>query len=207
MRKGSGRQTGKGGRSRGGGLGHDDFVLWKAFTRDIEPLEEPDWAALEVLVDQDAAQQKKMRTPTHTQKNAGLDRPSTPIGKVAQTEDGGSPQLDARTDARLRRGQMPIEARIDLHGNTQDEAHRRLNEFVLRAQSQGKRCVLVITGKGSSRGGLRDGEANVGILRQKLPLWLSMAPLRGLVLKCYPAVQRDGGTGAWYLYLKRTRDY
>jgi DNA-nicking Smr family endonuclease len=74
-----------------------------------------------------------------------------------------------------------------------------LNEFVVNAQAGGKRCVLVITGKGLSRG--------VGVLRQKLPQWIAMPPLRGLVLKSYPAVQRDGGTGAWYLYLKRDRGY
>lgn len=202
MRKGSGRHTGKGGKMQGG-IGRDDFQLWKDFTRDIEPLEEPDWATMESLV-RDAAQQSP-------EMEAALPlehKQSAPLSPADKTQASiAPPQLDGRTDARLRRGQMPIEARIDLHGNTQDEAHGRLNDFVLRAQSQGKRCVLVITGKGSSRRMTEYGEERSGVLRQKLPLWLSMAPLRGLVLKCYPAVQRDGGTGAWYLYLKRNRDY
>lgn len=200
MRKGSGRHSGKGGRTPGG-IGREDFQLWKEFTRDIDPLEEPDWAAMEALLP-DAVQQNTGRVKS----TPSGDKASPPrtTGAV-QKQAAGPAQLDGRTDARLRRGQMPIDARIDLHGNTQDEAHRRLNDFILRAQSQDKRCVLVITGKGSSRGS--DGEMMTGVLRQKLPLWLSMAPLRGLVLKCYPAVQRDGGTGAWYLYLKRNRDY
>lgn len=200
MRKGSGQHSGKG-AGRRGGIGHEDFQLWKEFTRDIEPLEEPDWAAMEALLS-DAVQQNAARSVSPPSADT-VQRPKTPDNKPQQA--AGPAQLDERTDARLRRGQMPIEARIDLHGNTQDEAHRRLNDFVLRAQSQDKRCVLVITGKGSSRGS--EGEMMTGVLRQKLPLWLSMAPLRGLVLKCYPAVQRDGGTGAWYLYLKRNRDY
>lgn len=100
---------------------------------------------------------------------------------------------------------MPIEARLDLHGMTQEQAHTRLVDFITRAHAAGKRCILVITGKGLSRG--HGEETSTGVLRQKLPLWLSMPPLRSLVLKSYPAIQRDGGTGAWYLYLKRTRDY
>lgn len=186
---------GDGGR---GGLGREDFLLWKAFTRDIDPLEEPDWADWDEMAAPAAPQQNRGETILPT-KAAPPSKQTDPSAAVQ------APQLDARTDARLRRGQMPVEARLDLHGFTQDAAHRRLNEFVVQAQSAGKRCVLVITGKGLSRG--KDDEYAIGILRQKLPLWISMPPLRGLVLKTYPAIQRDGGTGAWYLYLKRDRDY
>ncbi len=206
MGKGSGKPSdGRGAGGRGGGLDHADFLLWKEFTRDIDPLEEPDWEALERDVHA-APQQKKTENVAPSDVSLA---PTVPLPQSQTTPlKDYIPQLDARTDARLRRGQMPIEGKLDLHGCTQDEAHRRLNEFVIGAQSRGKRCVLVITGKGLSRGGgLNDAERTTGILRQKLPLWLSIAPLRGLVLKAYPAVQRDGGTGACYLYLKRNRDY
>ena len=116
-----------------------------------------------------------------------------------------SPPDDLSGQRRIRRGQNEIDARIDLHGHTQDTAHREVVDFILRQARLGARCVLVITGKGLSRGD-RD-EHSIGILRQKLPLWISLPPLRGIVLKTYPAIQRDGGTGAWYLYLKRQRDY
>ena len=201
MGKGSGRHSGDSGDGRGG-LGHEDFLLWKAFTHDIDPLEEPDWEAAEAATH--TAPQQKQTGKTIVEKlfaplvkRAAVTVSTPPPEQVAQ--------LDARTEARLKRGQMPVEARLDLHGCTQEQAHYKLNEFVTSAQSRGKRCVLVITGKGSSR---RDhDDYTVGILRQKLPLWISMPPLRGIVLKAYPAVQRDGGTGAWYLYLKRQRDY
>lgn len=200
MGKGSGKHSGNDGDGKGA-LGREDFQLWKDFTHDIEPLEEPDWETQERLL-RAAPQQKKTQvatvetTPTQRTAEKQTVQPSLPEQ---------APQLDARTEARLRRGQMPVEARLDLHGCTQDEAHRKLNEFVTGAQARGKRCVLVITGKGLSRG--KDDERTIGVLRQKLPLWISMPPLRAIVLKSYPAAARDGGTGAWYLYLKRNRDY
>lgn len=181
-------------------LGREDFQLWKDFTHDIEPLEEPDWEAQEPQI-LTAPQQKKTDAPP-----VEIVQPRRPVERQsAKSSPEQAPQLDARTEARLRRGQMPVEARLDLHGCTQDEAHRKLNEFVVGAQARGKRCVLVITGKGLSRG--QDDERTIGILRQKLPMWISMPPLRAIVLKSYPAAIRDGGTGAWYLYLKRNRDY
>lgn len=198
----SGRNSGKGDKGSGGEIGREDFLLWKEFTHDIEPLEEPDWEAIERLV-ADAPQREQ---PSGTTGGVTRQEKAGPLAVYGAVPPAAQPlQLDGRTEARLRRGQMPIEARLDLHGYTQDEAHRRLNDFVVRAQSEGKRCVLVITGKGTSRTGLSSDEFPVGILRQRLPLWLSMPPLRTLVLKSFPAVQRDGGTGAWYLYLRRSR--
>ena len=105
---------------------------------------------------------------------------------------------------------MPIDGRIDLHGRNQEQAHRLLEEFVLSSHARGKRCLLVITGKG--KGGLTAQEAYAhdlqpGILKQKVPQWLSMPPLGSIILKTYPAVPRDGGGGALYVYLKRAREH
>jgi len=64
--------------------------------------------------------------------------------------------------ADLRRGRAEPEARIDLHGMTHDGAYRALIGFLRKAQSDDKRVVLVVTGKG-------------GVLREALPLWLGQA--------------------------------
>lgn len=101
---------------------------------------------------------------------------------------------------------MPIEATLDLHGMTQSAAHIRLEEFILRAYHMDKRCVLVITGKGSRQG--HDGyilseRSEKGVLRSRLPDWLGQAPLSGIVLKCVAAHPKHGGGGAFYIYLKR----
>jgi DNA-nicking Smr family endonuclease len=112
---------------------------------------------------------------------------------------GAAPGLDKRTAQRLRRGRLPIEGRIDLHGMTQAEAQANLVRFITAQAAKGRRCVLVITGKG-----LRG--AGVGVLRAELPRWLNEPALRPLVLSFTPAQPRDGGGGAFYVYLRKARE-
>ncbi len=121
-----------------------------------------------------------------------------PGGSSAPLAAGKSGDVDARTLDRLRRGQLRPQGRLDLHGMTQQEAHRALARFIPDAQSSGKRCVVVITGKGSvSSGG--------GVLRRALPGWLNAPALRPAVLAFAEAAPRDGGAGAVYVLLKRNR--
>ena len=95
---------------------------------------------------------------------------------------------------RLIRERDPIAAIIDLHNMTQDVARAALTGFVLRAQAQGERAVLVITGKGA----LGDG-----VLRRRVPEWLADPPLRGAVAGVSEAHRRHGGEGALYVALRR----
>ena len=121
---------------------------------------------------------------------------------------GAASGIDRRTAQRLVRGQMRVEDRIDLHGMTQEEARRALDRFLTSAASDGKRCVLVITGKGSARtddaGIMPDRE--IGILRRSLPRWLALPDLRDLVVAYHNAKPKDGGEGAFYVLLRRRRD-
>ncbi|MDZ5647018.1 Smr/MutS family protein [Nitrospirillum sp. BR 11828] len=117
---------------------------------------------------------------------------------------GARAGLDRRTDDRLRRGQLDIDGRLDLHGMTQAEAHGALNAFVARAHREGRRTLLIITGKGS--GGAHLGtDREKGILRVAVPRWLAEAPLRPLVLAIRHAQPQHGGGGALYVLLKRQR--
>jgi DNA-nicking Smr family endonuclease len=112
-------------------------------------------------------------------------------------------QMDARTHARMTRGKMAPEARIDLHGMTLAEAHPELIRFVLNAQGDGMRLVLVITGKGKDRDDGLPIPRRVGALRHQVPQWLRLPPLGPAVLQVTPAHQRHGGDGALYVYLRR----
>ena len=104
--------------------------------------------------------------------------------------------VDARTMDRLRRGQLRPQARLDLHGMTQDRALEALRGFILDARRADKRCVIVITGKGGvSTGG--------GVLRRETPRWLNLPPIRAAVLGYAEAQPKDGGSGAIYVLLKR----
>ena len=180
------RASGKGGKSGAGKADTEGPDLWKAYTRDISPMPG-----------------KKIPGNAPAAKKAGAKPASQTaqapiIPSVKPMPEKQAPQLDARTEQRLRRGQLPIDGTLDLHGLTQAGAHEKLDGFIKRAYARKKRCLLVITGK---------GRAGPGVLKQKLPQWLSMPPLQDIILKIYPAAQEHGGTGAWYVYLKRQRDY
>ena len=101
-----------------------------------------------------------------------------------------APAIGGHADAHLRRGRLDPEARLDLHGTTQASAYRALLRFLVDAQAGGKSLVLVITGKG-------------GVLRTRLPLWLGQAELRPLVVGMSEANVRHGGSGAFYVALRK----
>lgn len=110
---------------------------------------------------------------------------------------GHMPNIDRRTSDRLKRGEMAIDGRIDLHGLTQEAAHVALNGFIARSYAMGRRCVLVITGKGRREG--------AGVLRSAVPRWLNEPRLRPAILAFTHARPQDGGEGALYVLLKRQR--
>lgn len=112
---------------------------------------------------------------------------------------GAAPEpLDRKTVTRLARGTLGLDGRLDLHGLTQEEAHRILQLFLSEAQANGGRMVLVITGKGG-------GPDDRGVLRRSVPHWLSSPRFRGLVSGFDQAHRSHGGSGALYVRVKRAR--
>jgi DNA-nicking Smr family endonuclease len=105
-------------------------------------------------------------------------------------------EIDRAAAERLKRGSRPIEARLDLHGMTQAEAHRALGEFVRAASASGRRSLLVITGRGADR---------PGVLKSAVPRWLEEGELRHHILAVAAAQPRHGGAGALYVLLRRRR--
>ncbi len=114
-------------------------------------------------------------------------------------------QMDARKHAKMTRGKLEPEARIDLHGMTLAEAHPELIRFILNAQSAGLRLVLVITGKGKPGPDHGPIPTRTGVLRHQVPHWLHMAPLGPAILQVTEAHLKHGGGGAYYVYLRRGR--
>ena len=114
-------------------------------------------------------------------------------------------QMDSKAFTRLKRGKLKPEARIDLHGMTLEQAHPALMGFILRAQRQGRRLVLVITGKGRDRDEGGPIPVRAGVLRHAVPGWLAAPPLGQVVLQVAPAHLRHGGGGAFYVYLRRPK--
>lgn len=112
-------------------------------------------------------------------------------------------QMDAKLHGRMVRGKVTPEARIDLHGMTLAEAHPELIRFILRAQSEGIRLALVITGKGKRGDDSGPIPQRMGALRHQVPQWLRMPPLSHAVLQVSEAHLKHGGSGAYYVYLRR----
>jgi DNA-nicking Smr family endonuclease len=172
----------------------EERALWRAAVQGVAPLPKRSAAS--------EGDPPTVAEPPPKASNARLARrvvPRPPAAKQPDLAPGVAPGLDRRNAERLRRGERKIEARLDLHGMTQDEAHRALNAFLDRAEHAGWRCVLVITGKG------RPGSSAAGVLRAAVPRWLNEAPNRARLLAIAAAQPKHGGAGAIYLLLRRRR--
>jgi DNA-nicking Smr family endonuclease len=113
--------------------------------------------------------------------------------------------FDRKAARRLRQGQIEIEARIDLHGLRQHEAHGALRRFLLSCFARGFRWVLVITGKGGPQRPRDDDGWSAperGVLRKSVPQWLAEPELRSVVVSFTPAAIPHGGEGALYVQLR-----
>lgn len=122
-----------------------------------------------------------------------------------------APQMDKRLKQRFQRGELPVEARLDLHGLTLANAERALSRLIRDAVAQQKRCLLVITGKGlrgTGEPGLQQAMSHQGrgVLRAWLPEYLKRGPWRDEILGVTPARQEMGGAGAFYVLLRRQRE-
>jgi DNA-nicking Smr family endonuclease len=113
--------------------------------------------------------------------------------------------LERRQARRLRSGQVEIEARLDLHGMRQSDAHAALRRFLLACHARGVRWALVITGKGATARGGASGEHERGVLRRNVPRWLAEPELRAIVISYTAAAAPHGGEGALYVQLRRRR--
>lgn len=114
-------------------------------------------------------------------------------------------RMDRKSFAQLKRGKIRPDARIDLHGLTLARAHPALNRFILDAHAKGRRLVLVITGKGKAKDDAGPIPVRRGVLKHQVPHWLSTPPLSHVVLQVSEAHLKHGGSGAYYVYLRRSR--
>ena len=100
--------------------------------------------------------------------------------------------IDRSTAEKFRKGKYPLDATLDLHGMSRQQAHMALSGFVQGHYAMGSRCLLVVTGKGS-------------VLRELLPGWLDEPGLRAVVLALVVAARQHGGSGAYSILLRRKR--
>lgn len=186
-------------RVKGPGAAPEDDALWAMVTRDVKPLPVRE-ARIDHPVPDPAALPPKTKPAPRSYRTTPLPEPAAMTPAAArELRHGAAPGLDRRTQTNMRRGKMAVEGRLDLHGMTQAVAHDELIGFITRAYGQGKRCVLVITGKGTRDTG------EIGVLRQAVPGWLNAPPLKGLIHAFDHAARPHGGQGALYILLKRNK--
>lgn len=175
-----------------------DSDLWRAVTANVKPIaREPAPPAGKEPAKPEPGDKPAAREKARP---AVRPRPAAPPSGPAQPalEHGVAAGLDRRSLERLRRGRMEIEAELDLHGHTQATAYHTLAAFIRDHAGAGRRCVIVITGKGSTREG-------GGVLKSAVPDWLNEPELREHVLAFSHARPNDGGEGALYVLLRRKR--
>jgi DNA-nicking Smr family endonuclease len=163
----------------------DERALWREAMRGVTPLHATAGALAPVVPPRD-----EVVPPQTIPRERGRAKPRD--GSKATAIPAPKLDLDRRSAQRLKRGQMAIEARLDLHGLTQDEAHRALDRFIARAVVAKQRNLLVITGKS-------------GVLHGAVPLWLAQGANRARILALARAQAAHGGAGALYVLLRRQR--
>lgn len=174
----------------------EDLQLWRHVTRGIKPLKPETLPRDDVTWAKPKEQAPPSRGVLQASTSAKAISPTKPV--MTELSHGDLQAMDKRRAQRLRRGRLPIEARLDLHGLNQSDAHFALQRFVRQSAAVGRRCILVITGKGGRF-------AESGVLRRQVPLWLNQADLRDKVLGFEHARPEHGGEGALYLLLRRPR--
>jgi DNA-nicking Smr family endonuclease len=173
---------------RAGQLSDEDRIIWAKVARTAKPLKGKAALREELAIEADPLEEL---LSTAAEPVVVAPPPSPP-----RRERAPAHHFDQQTRDKLLKGRLPIDARVDLHGMTQSEAHGLLLSFLHRAHAAGLRYVLVITGKGASFG-------SEGALKRAVPAWLSTPLFRSLVGGHDHAARQHGGAGALYVRLRR----
>jgi DNA-nicking Smr family endonuclease len=190
-------------------LSAEERDLWQRVAKSVAPLHPRLLApAAAPLANPLLANPPQPQPPLEARKTTGpalvIGQQRPPVPPIVAPAKILASGLDKRTVQRLRKGKMPIEGRLDLHGMTQNEAHGALHRFIGASRVMNRRLVLIITGKGWDPMASRREDA-VGVLRRSVPRWLETPPLNQHVSAIADAHAKDGGSGALYVLLRRLR--
>ncbi len=201
-------------RSPGQSLSAEERELWEHAARNLDPLKRKKQRVLGAQDETEAPASARVSEPAKVKAQSPAQRPEPRAAKVASRPAAPPPlsELERRKTRRIGTGRIEIDARIDLHGMRQDEAHTALRRFLLASHAGGRRWVLVITGKGGSLRGEADGDYGAnrggdgqgrGVLKRNVPHWLAEPELRSIVVGFTAAAIRHGGEGALYVQLRK----
>ena len=181
-------------------LSEEERALWRGVARSVRPLRrraarDAEAAELGAAPRAPAAAKAKAVKATPSPERPAKPAAPPPLATLARREK-----------QKLARGRVGIDVRIDLHGMTQAQAHAALARVLRRAQGNGAKFALVITGKGARSGARADDAVpERGVLRRQVPLWLQLPELRDVVVGFEEAHVAHGGEGALYVRLRKPR--
>jgi DNA-nicking Smr family endonuclease len=185
----------------------EEAALWELIasrTQPLHPRRKVEMPATEPAPPPKVPEPRTPLAPFSVGEKAASTAPRHDLARPIASALASAPvAMDRKAHRKLTRGKLQPEARIDLHGMTLADAHPVLLDFVAGAHARGLRLLLVITGKGKVRDEYGPMPTRTGVLRHQVPQWLSSGALRPLVLQVTEAHQRHGGSGAFYVYLRR----
>jgi len=163
------------------GLSDKDRQEWEAIAREVKPI-------------------RKTKAAPPPPKKITIQPPRQEAGnyRIIDVTSSQPPALDRKIKRKIANRRIPIDATLDLHGMTLQEAWEYMFAALMQAADQNFRTLLVVTGRG------RDGQ---GALRKALPGWLESDRLRDKIAGWESADRSHGGDGAFYVRLKRRRHY
>ena len=197
----------------------EDFILWKKITKNIQPIDnnpskmDLEFDDLQGLNSYKNKKKQKLESLSSEKTNQIIENKSKSnlinSNKVSSSLKINSEDvftgIHKRLDQKMTRGNVEIDASIDLHGLNQEQARLELNDFILRSKKNNFKIVLVITGKGNSpkTDSINEDEyGQRGVLNKNLPLWLKKDEIRKNINGYRYASQKHGGQGAYYILLK-----
>jgi DNA-nicking Smr family endonuclease len=178
----------------------EELALWREATKSARALGKR-------AIAPSGAKPEAVSPPAAARARPPLPKPAPVAIKVHAAKP--LPAIEQKLLRDLRRGAQPVDARIDLHGYTQERARVTIERFLSHARARGYRLVLVVTGKGSAFAGepSTQGERSErGVLRAMLPRWLALPPMSDWIVGLSQAGPRHGGEGALYIQLRRVRE-
>ena len=167
----------------------DDTDRWEDETSDVEPLGES--AKNKAFLEAKPAP----KPGPAARNNAQPPVVNVSVEHLRYLTAGDFSDIDAATVKKLKRGQLDIDAKIDLHGMTKEAADHALEQFIYRHIGARRKLLLVITGKG--------GLDAPGVLKSSLEGWLNAPALRPSIIAFSQAKPEHGGSGAFYVLLRK----
>ena len=168
-----------------------DELAWNEAVKDVQKLKQP------------STFKPVLKKNTH---HHSLSEPTPVYKNYAHKVDLNTPaDIDKNTLKRFKREEFGIEASLDLHGMTIDQAYTAVKNFIISSYNQNKRAIIIVTGKG-----LMHQDEDIfqpkGVLKQSVPEWLKKSDISPLILTYIHPSEKLGGNGALYLLLRRNKD-